>query len=60
VTDRQTEDTNARARAHTHTHTHTIYIYIYIVPYLLKARTVGPEKQPLLENGSVNTSRCNG
>jgi hypothetical protein len=25
------------------------------VPYLLKARTVGPEKQPLLANGSEIT-----
>jgi hypothetical protein len=27
-----------------------------IVAYLLKARTVQPEKQPLLENGSETTS----
>jgi hypothetical protein len=35
-----------------------IYIYyyqIYILAYLLKARTVEPEKQPLLVNGSETT-----
>jgi hypothetical protein len=31
-------------------------ICVCIVPYLLKARTVEPEKQPLLANGSETTS----
>jgi hypothetical protein len=34
-------------------------LYIYIVAYLLKARTVGTEKQPLLGNGRTQQySRC--
>jgi hypothetical protein len=32
-----------------------VEIKLHIMGYLLKARTVEPEKQPLLENGSVNT-----
>jgi hypothetical protein len=31
------------------------YLEVYIVPYLLKARIVEPEKQPLLANGSETT-----
>jgi hypothetical protein len=34
------------------------YIYTYIVAYLLKARTVEREKQPLLANGFGNNIRC--
>jgi hypothetical protein len=31
------------------------YLVLYIVAYLLKARTVEPEAQPLLANGSETT-----